>query len=286
MSPIRTAATYAPANVQLAYSGLIEVAAALQSYRKAMVLIGGWAPYLLLRQHPSSKGSFHHVGSIDSDWVVDPSLVNARQYDTIVDALQQRGFEQSPGVLYRFVKQVPLPRSAQPFTISVDLLTTSPPQGEGRGHRHREIQDGLRARTTPGAAIALAHHLAMQLEGAVLTGGQTRVEVQAVDAVGLIGTKGLAMGDRYREKDAYDLYSVIGYYGEGPPEVAAMTKPFAGEALMSQALAAIREKFVSIDSIGPVAVADFFDNEVGEARARRIRDAFERVGRFLRELGP
>jgi hypothetical protein len=38
----RTSADYEPANVQAAYSALLEVAASLQSYKGAMILIGGW----------------------------------------------------------------------------------------------------------------------------------------------------------------------------------------------------------------------------------------------------
>jgi hypothetical protein len=60
----------------------------LGAYRDALVLIGGWAPYLILEefgeggafqddafQADAFEVGFIHVGSIDIDLVVDPNLV-------------------------------------------------------------------------------------------------------------------------------------------------------------------------------------------------------------------
>jgi len=61
--------------VQAAYSALLEVAASLQSYKGAMILIGGWVPYLLLKSHQRADNQFRHVGSLDSFGETPPSLV-------------------------------------------------------------------------------------------------------------------------------------------------------------------------------------------------------------------
>ena len=285
MPPPRTTATYEPANVRTAYAALLEVAASLQAYRESMVLIGGWVPYLLLQRHQGKDNPFRHVGSLDSDWVVDPDKVGALEYETIVGALKKRGFQEAANMRYRLVKAVSVPNAAEPLEVAVDLLTAVPPRGEGSRRRHRKVQPDLPARVTSGAEVALAHFAILELEGELLTGGRVKLPVQVADVVGSIGTKGLALGRRFEEKDNYDIYALVANYGRGPVEVASTVKPFLGEPTLRSSLAKIREWFREVDAAGPVAVADFFLDEAGEARERRIRAAFESVNRFLIELG-
>jgi hypothetical protein len=271
--------------VRVAYSALLEVAASLQAYRESMVLIGGWVPYLLLQGHQGKDSVFRHVGSIDSDWVVDPDKVGSREYETIVGALKKRGFREDVNMRYRLVKDARVPDGPEPLEIAVDLLTAVPPRGRGSSRRHREIQPDLPARVTPGAEVALAHFATLELEGELLTGGRLELPVQVADVVGSIGTKGLALGRRFEEKDNYDIYALIANYGDGPAEVASAVKPFLGEPTLRSSLAKIREWFRGVDAAGPIAVADFFPNVAGGARDRLVRTAFENVDRFLIELG-
>lgn len=262
----------------------MEVAAILQSYRDAMVLIGGWVPYLLLQQHKRPDNPFRHVGSVDSDWLIDPDCVDPQEYDTIVGSLKRRGFAEDPAVRYRLTKSVSAEGVPEPFEVAVDLLTTALPKGKGSARRHRTIQRGVEARTIEAGALALDHFTVMPLEGKLLSGGQLELTIRMADVTGSLGTKGLALGRRFDEKDSYDVYALIANYGAGPVEVAGLVRPFLGEPLLEQALAEIGSRFESVDAAGPVAVADFFANEAGTARERRSRDAFEVVGRFLREL--
>jgi hypothetical protein len=250
-----------------------------------MVLIGGWVPYLLLQRHMQRENPFQHVGSIDSDWVIDPSRVNIGQYETIVRSLKRRGFVEDPEIRHRLVKTVVVPESTESIAIAVDFLTEIPPKGKGAGRRHREVQSDLQARTFEAAELALRHSQTMRLQGQILKGGGIEIDVRVADIIGSIGTKGLALGRRYEEKDNYDLYGLIGNYGNGPVEVARLVRPFLGETLLLRGLQNIRTWFRSIEGAGPVAVANFFVTESGVARERRIRDAFEVVDRFLRELG-
>ena len=108
--------------------------------------------------------------------------------------------------------------------------------------------------------------------------------VRMADVAGLVGTKGIALGRRYEEKDNYDLYAVIANYGDGPVELADLVRPFTAERLLRSSLEKIREWYRDVDAAGPAAVAGFFPDERGDARLRRIRDAFETVDRFPQEL--
>jgi len=284
MQTKRTRESYEPANVRIAHSAILEVASALQSYKDAMVLIGGWVPYLLLERHQRTGNPFRHVGSMDSDWVLDPRFVDSQRYETIVEALARRGFVQSKDSLFRLEKKG-FTETGTEITVAVDFLTEVVPKGQGSRHRHRELQPGLRARTTEAAEIALEHFATIELEGELPGGGHLTVPIQMADVAGSIGTKGLALGGRFAEKDCYDLYALIANYGDGPVDAAAQMRLFINEPLLKASLEHIHRWFKDIGSAGPVAVANFFPNVVGEARERIVRDAFQSLSRFLRELG-
>jgi len=281
----RTLSTYEPRDVQVAHSALMEVAAALQSYRDAMVLIGGWVPYLLLQQHQSRDNPFRHVGSLDSDWVIDPGKIDENEYETIVKTLRRRGFVKSKEIKFRLTKGFPVPGKSTVLEVAVDLLTRAPPTRPDTQKRHRRVQPDLEARAADWADVALSHSCDMTLTGELPSRGRVPLEIRMADAVGLVGTKGLALGRRFEEKDNYDLYAVIANYGEGPVEVASLMKPFAREPSLLPSLEKIRSWYADINAAGPASVGDFFDREAGDARLRRIRDAFEVLDRFLRELG-
>ncbi|MFA5809877.1 MAG: hypothetical protein WC935_06030 [Thermoleophilia bacterium] len=281
----RTTDTYEETSVKVAYSALLEVAASLQAYSDSIVLIGGWVPFLLLRQHQPEGNPFRHIGSIDSDWVIDPGKVSSREYETIVRALKKRGFVEDPEIRFRLVKKTPVPGMDEPLDVAVDFLTEAPPKGSGAGKRHRKLHVDLEARTLEAAGLALSHSSRVALEGVLLGGGRLKLDIRMADVVGSIGTKGFALGRRYEEKDNYDLYAVIANYGQGPTEVAGIVRPFLGEALLDASLRKVREWFETVSGAGPVAVGNFYVNETGSARERRIRDAFEVLNRFLLELG-
>jgi hypothetical protein len=107
-------------------SGLAEVMTTLGAYREALVLIGGWVPYLILEefggegafkadafQADAFQVEFVHVGSIDIDLVVDPDLVDAERYATIVDLLLGRGYEPGDDPLFQLQKTIRSLRTAK-----------------------------------------------------------------------------------------------------------------------------------------------------------------------------
>ena len=51
MVGIRTISTISPVVAQASLGYLIELMLALRSYKKGIVLVGGWVPYLLLRKY-------------------------------------------------------------------------------------------------------------------------------------------------------------------------------------------------------------------------------------------
>ncbi len=265
-------------------SVLAEEALALAGYRDALVLIGGWAPYFLLETQGEPGTTFRHVGSIDIDWVVDPNLVDEERYATIVKLLLDRGHEPASGSLYQLERRVTGP-GGRNFIVRTDFLTPAPLAGKGRSHRHRKVQRDLKARTLPGAEVALLHRFEHLLRARLLGGGNAEVPIQVADVVAILALKGVAMGERYAEKDAYDTYAVTAYDMGGPAAIAMATRPFLDEEPVAKGLAAIAQKFRAPDAEGPAWVAAFLEGTEPEANARARQDAYMTVHEVLRLCG-
>jgi hypothetical protein len=276
----RVSEDYARPLVEASWSALLELAYCLGSYRHALVLVGGWVPYILLKDHGRSDVLFEHVGSIDIDLVVDPDQVDEREYATIEQIITDRGWARKVGRPFSFIRPVRSPVDGEVKDIKVDFLTTRPEELIGRD-RVQEVQVDLQAFTS--APIALSHSMEVTLDGQLPDGGDLRTKIQMADVVGCIGMKGFALEGRYKEKDAYDIYSVVDHFGDGPREVAELVRPYAEDPLMAEALGFIDDKFSSPSAVGPKFVADFYTTEFGEARQRRVQRAYQVVRRFLQD---
>lgn len=55
--------------------------------------------------------------------------------------------------------------------------------------------------------------------------------------------KGITLGKRYKEKDAYDINTVATQCMDGPEVVAKMVKPFLGEEQIVRGIGCIMDKF-------------------------------------------
>ncbi|HAM36383.1 MAG TPA: hypothetical protein DEB40_05930 [Elusimicrobia bacterium] len=279
---------YASAVTDASRSVLLEVMTVLGEYRDALVLIGGWGPYFLLPQTPAAAGfgsqgqPFRHIGSIDIDLAVNPERITGEEYKTIVRLLQERGYTLDPELKYRLNRAVP----GLPSPIGIDFLTTQPPLGQGKAHRHRKVQDGLPARATEHLEMALQWNEPLNLEGDLPeSGGRSNVTLCLASLPAMFGLKGLALGARYKEKDAYDIYAMARYFGSGIEDVVSRLKPNLGNAGLQKGLGSIREKFKSDKDAGPSWVANFFSTAQEAERARIRQDAYLTMDRVLKSCG-
>jgi hypothetical protein len=96
--------------------------------------------------------------------------------------------------------------------------------------------------------------------------------------------KGMALHDRLKEKDAWDIYFTVINYPGGLDALAGEIRPHLHHGLVQEGLKKIAEKFASPEHVGPKFVADFEDIQEQEARAIRMRDAYERVSHLLQAL--
>ena len=96
--------------------------------------------------------------------------------------------------------------------------------------------------------------------------------------------KGMALADRMKEKDAWDIHYCLKHYPGGLDSLAQAFKPFMSHGLVKEGLEKIAEKFASEKHVGPKFVADFEEISDTEERALLQRDAFERVDYLLKKL--
>jgi len=273
---------------RLSLSVYLELMTILGAYREALVLVGGWAPYFILERFGRRDTDFRHTGSIDIDVAVNPHLVSPDQYASIVERLERRGYRQrlnrlGQPVPFIFEREVELGEGRGARIIEVDFLA---PEygGTGKSHRHQPVQHDLLARKARGCDVVFDHCFDYELTGTLPDGAENTVRVKIADVVGCLTMKGIALGERYHEKDAYDLYSVITYYRDGPEGAAQAVKPYLDNALVSEGIDTIAEKFQNIRSMGPVGVGRFLASDRAE-RDRLIADAFVNVSEFIEALG-
>jgi len=261
--------------VQAAKSVLIELMHLLGEYRDDIVVIGGWVPELLLPQEP-----YPHIGSMDIDLALNHLKIQDG-YKMIEELLISRGYYQEWGKQpFIFFRDVPV--KGQTIKVQVDLLSGEY-EGTGKSRRHQVVQ-GMKARKVRGCDIAFDMAEEVSITGEIPGGGQDRVTVRVASIVPFIIMKGMALDDRLKEKDAWDIYFCIRSYPGGVDTLAEEFRPHLSHGLIQEGLAKIEKHFAGITSIGPRFVADFEMPEDAEDRERIIRDAFERITALLEKL--
>lgn len=103
--------------------------------------------------------------------------------------------------------------------------------------------------------------------------------------VASLALKGIAIGERYAEKDAYDIYALCAHSRGGPKNVAAAFKPFMNEQAVQKGLRSIAQKFRALEDEGPTWVAKFLGGGDPGTEARLRQDAFMTVHEVCRILG-
>lgn len=280
MADNRTKTIFVSNIADVSLSHLLELMIALGSYREGLVLVGGWVPYLLLKEYQNKAVKFQHVGSVDIDIAVNPKIVDEKKYTTMLELLQQRGYRAKEGTTFSFVKTVVTNKGEE--QIQIDFLG---PEygGTKKGHRHQVVQDDFLLRKAHGADIVFNQTLDITLEGRLPSGGEGKTTIKVANIVGSLTMKGIVMGSRYKEKDAYDITSLILYYKKGPFSVADEVRPFIEHGLVKEALNAIRDKFRSQEAEGPTWFADF-QEAIGDVREQLKTQAYLQVQRFLLAL--
>lgn len=239
--------------VAAARAVLLEVFTVLGAYREATVLVGGWVP-------PLTFPNAGHVGSLDIDLAMDEAQITDREYDTILECLRKTGYRDGPQP-NQFERDV-IVRSGQTVSVRLDLLAAEY-GGTGRTRRHQPIQD-IKARKARGADLAFRHSKKLTISGALPDGGINSVTVRVAEIAPFLVMKGMALFDRKKEKDAYDIHFCLQQYPGGIVELAHDVEPLVKNRLVIEGLRKIRTKFATIDAIGPTWAAQFVGAEADD----------------------
>jgi hypothetical protein len=267
---------YGKSEVEACLSVLLELMTVLGEFRDHIVLTGGWIPYFLVEER-----GHEHVGSLDIDIALDFKEISDDSYQTIQQALKERGYRQGehPFIFYRTITA----SDGRNITVEVDLLAGEY-GGTARSHRTQSVQD-VRARKARGCDLVFEHYRSLKISANMPDGARNEVNIKIADIIPFLVMKGMALWERYKEKDAYDIYFTLLHYPGGIDELVKIIKPFKSNKLVTEGLGKIRAKFKSIDAPGPVWLINFEDVDEEEERERLKRDAYERVNAFLDALG-
>jgi hypothetical protein len=263
--------------VAAARSVRIELIQLLGEFRDQLVMVGGWVPVLLLGDAPEA-----HVGTLDIDLAVDFQRLPEASYTTLLRALTGRGYRQDARQPFRFFREVRVSGRA-PVVVEVDLLAGEY-GGTGPGHRTQPAQD-TRARKARGCDLVFADPRIVTVEGEPPGGGRLAVTCPVAGIVPWLVMKGMALADRLKEKDAYDVYYCVHACPGGGARLVEEFRPHFGHSLVREGLGKIRAAFLSPDHVGSRWVADFLDVTEPEARAILQRRAYEEIAAWLDVLG-
>lgn len=267
---------YGEREVNACKAVLLELAHLLGEIKDEMVIIGGWTPTFLLPQSNEP-----HVGSLDIDVALNFSMIPDDTYLTILKAFIKRGYTQDKQQPFRFFRTVKV-EGTEPINVEINLMA-SEYGGTGKSHRTQKVQD-VRARKARGCDLAFDTAVTVTLEGKLPDGGKETASFKVAGIAPFLVMKGMAMYERMKEKDAYDIYYCVEHFPGGIEGLAAEFKFFIKNKLVVEGLGKIKSKFASVEHIGPKWVADFLEVTEKEDRDIIMRRAYEKVNELLDSL--
>jgi len=251
-------------------SVLIDVLTVLGKYLDKIAIVGGWVLELLF----PGRG---HIGSLDVDLALDASRIPAHVYETIKRDLLSASYQQTDPP-NRFLRAVGDP----PVQVKVDLL--APESARPAPERSHAVVQGMPVWVAHGIDLAFAFPTTVPVSGTLPEKGRNTVQVPVPRVGAFLCMKAITMSERKKEKDAYDIYFCVANYPGGPDALAEELRPMLSHPLVREGLARLREKFSSLEDIGPVWAAQVVAEHGGDEEITR-RDAFERVNALLDRLG-
>ncbi len=263
-------------------SVLLELMTILGRYRKGLYLVGGWAPYFLLKMFQKPESDFKHIGSIDIDIAVDAKTISENQYASIIQLIQQRGYQEKKsrmGTVIPFAFE----REIEGLAVEIDFLAGEY-GGTSKKHRHQRIEEDFLARKARGADILPEHHINFRLEGYLPDGSRQSCDIKMANVISILTMKGITISERYKEKDAYDIQAILCHYKEGVSSCIEEILPYVKHGLIKEGLKSICDKFEYEDSVGPLWAAKFMEpDNLSAARMKQI-EIYQRVLPFVEEV--
>ena len=119
-----------------------------------------------------------------------------------------------------------------------------------------------RARKARGCDLAFDLYVETSIEGQLPEGGRDQASVRVSSVTAFLVMKGMALHDRLKEKDGWEIYFTLMNYPGGLDALASEIRPHLNDGLVQEGFRKISEKFVSPEHVGPKFVADFEDIQI------------------------
>ena len=238
-----------------------------------MVVVGGWAPDLLM-----PDAGRKHIGSIDVDLALDAEKLKDGRYAKLLKLLLDTGRYHRGDKSFQFITNVTLDDGGPPVSVDVEFL--APSDVKILRNRPRLIDD-FRVLQFPACAAAFQSPVDTEIIGRMTSGAENRVRLRVASLADLTIMKAHAIGGRDKPKDVYDLCYCL---DESPGGIEALSDEWLkrrDNLLAEQAIVILREKFATVNHCGPRQLAIFYDSQDEEEAAIHARRAFELVQKLL-----
>jgi len=254
MSKPTTAAGYQPDFTSAVKRTCLYVATKLGDLLDDTVIVGGLVPSLVIDSHPVMP----HVGTVDLDVGLALSVLEHKRYQELSERLRQAGF--GPDTNDRGNPTRQRWRIDGPPKVTVDFLIP-PSRTQDRGGDVRDIEADFAAIIAPGLKLAFMDHQRVRLDGRTIRGEVATREITVCGPAAFVAMKAQALRLRGENKDAYDLWYMLRFYGESVEDIVTRAAAIRGEPEAAEAIAYLRDEFGEIDSIGPMRTAAFLGRD-------------------------
>jgi hypothetical protein len=271
----RTADGYSPDQLEQVRALCLHLASVLGDLLEDLVIVGGLVPSLLIDRR--AVGGDAHVGTTDLDLGLELALLNTGRYHALGERLRRNEFEPDHNEQGNLTRQ--RWRHAR-SSATVDFLMP-PVQQDQRGGTLQGLEADLAAVVQPGLPLAFRDRERIRVEGRTLRNEAIARKLPVCGPGAFVILKALALRGRGENKDAYDLFYVLRYYGSAVEDVAARVKPLLDDDRAREAMTYLREDFASLDSVGSVRTATFLNRSDDDAFKADVAGL---VGRLLRGL--
>jgi hypothetical protein len=102
-----------------------------------------------------------------------------------------------------------------------------------------------------GIDLAFDYSQETQVTGTLPDGGLNTVAARVVRIEAFVAMKGIAIAERKKPKDAYDVYFCLKHFPGGTKALAGALQPILGNKLIQEGLQGLGQKFQTIDHVGP-----------------------------------
>jgi hypothetical protein len=276
-----SAGDYTNERLTIAKATCLSVAIALgdEICGEEIVVVGGLVPALLYGVAAGPLGN--HVGTNDLDLALDLAILASKRYNEIRELFLRAGFRPDrteTGTLMRQRWRHEKRGSTVDFLIPVD--PNDDPRGRGK---LQSLARDFAAIRMLGLDLALQQKIMIGVKGRDLQERYSERTLPICSPHIFVVLKAIAMKNRDKNKDAYDLLYVLASEPGGPQCVASRLVDSRRHPAVREMVESLERDFATIDSRGPKDFCAFLGEPENEDLAA---DAMANVQDLLRALRP